>query len=143
MLDPRQFVGAWRLVSWEIREPDGTVWYPFGKDAIGYLLYTADGHMAAEIMDSDRRQSDPNFPREAASAQTLPEEDRARAYDTYLSYCGTYTVEADRVVHHVKAGLIPSWTGTDQVRPCRFEGGRLVIGVGHQVLTWERAVPHE
>ncbi len=138
-----RFIGTWRLVSWEIRDPDGTVRHPYGKNAVGYLIYTADGHMAAEIMDPDRRQSDPDFPLEAAAAQTLPEADRARAYDTYLSYCGTYTVEADRVVHHVKAGLVPSWTGSDQVRPCRFEGGRLVIGVGNQALTWERAVEHE
>ena len=138
-----RFIGTWRLVSWEIREPGGAVRHPFGKNTVGYLIYTADGHMSAEIMDPDRRQSDPDFPLETAAAQTLPEADRARAYDTYLSYCGTYTVEADRVVHHVKAGLIPSWTGSNQPRPCRFEGGRLIIGVGENTLIWERAVKDE
>ena len=123
-------------------QPDGTIHYLYGKDVIGYLIYTADGYMAAEIMDPDRRQSDPDFPHEFAAAQTLPESDRARAYSTYVSYCGTYTVESDRVIHHVKAGLIPSWTGSDEVRPFHFDQGRLIIGEGHYKLTWERAVPH-
>ena len=95
--------------------------------------------MSAEIMAADRRQSDPNYPLEAASGQTLPDPDRAAAYSTYISYCGTYTVEGDNVVHHVKAGLIPSWTGSDQVRRFRFEGGRLIISPGNQKLVWERA----
>ncbi len=48
----------------------------------------------------------------------------------------------DTVIHHVKAGLIPSWTGTDQVRPFRFDQGRLIIEPGNHKLTWERAVKH-
>ncbi len=133
-------VGTWKLVSWEVTQPNSTIHYPYGKDVIGYLTYTADGYMSAEIMDPDRQQSDPNFRLETATAQTLPDADRARAYSSYLSYCGTYTVEGGVVTHHVKAGLIPSWTGSEQVRPYRFEHGRLIIEVGHQRLTWERAM---
>lgn len=138
MAESNPFIGTWKLVSWEVTQPDGTIRCPFGKDVMGYLTYTADGYMSAEIMDPDRRQSDPDFPLENAAAQTLPDPDRARAYSTYLSYCGTYTVEGDTVTHHVLAGLIPSWTGSDQHRPFRFDQGRLVIGVGSQKLTWER-----
>jgi hypothetical protein len=140
--DVNLFVGTWKLVSWEITQPDGTIRYPYGKEVVGYLIYTADGHMAAEIMDPDRQQSDPGFPLEMATAQTLPDADRARAYSTYLSYCGTYTVEGNTVIHHVKAGLVPSWTGSEQPRPFRFEDGYLVIQPGHQKLIWERAVRH-
>ena len=140
MTNPNPFVGTWKLVSWEITQPDGTIHYLYGKEVVGYLIYTADGYMSAQIMDPDRQQSDPSFPLEAAEAQTLPDPDRARAYSTYLSYCGTYTVEGDRVTHHVKAGLIPSWTGSDQRRRFRFDLGRLIIGSGKHKLTWERAV---
>ena len=143
MKDPSPFVGTWKLASWEVRQPDGTVHYLYGRNVVGYLIYTADGYMSAEIMDPDRQQSDPDFPLEVAGAQTLGDEDRARAYGTYLSYCGTYTVEGDTVTHHVKAGLIPSWTGSEQRRQCRFEQGRLIIGRGPHELTWERAVEHD
>ena len=142
MADSNAFVGTWKLVSWEVAQPDGTIHYLYGKDVVGYLIYTADGYMSAEIMDPDRQQSDPSFPLEIAAAQTLPDPDRARAYSTSLSYCGTYTVEGNTVTHHVKAGLIPSWTGSDQRRRFRFELGRLIIGSGKHKLTWERAVKH-
>jgi len=142
MTDSNPFVGTWKLISWEVRQPDGTIHYPYGKDVVGYLIYTADGYMSAEIMDPDRQQSDPNFPLESAAAQTLSESDRVRAYSTYLSYCGTYTVEGNTVTHHVKAGLIPSWTGSEQARPFKFDRGRLIIEVGTQKLTWERAASY-
>ncbi|MGC9194126.1 MAG: lipocalin-like domain-containing protein [Syntrophobacteraceae bacterium] len=136
------FVGAWRLICWEIELFDGTVVYPYGKDVVGYLIYTADGHMSAQIMDSDRRQSDPDFPLESAAAQSLCEPDRARAYTTYLSYCGTYRVEGDSVIHHVKAALIPSWTGSEQVRRFKFDKGCLILKSGAHTLRWERAGEH-
>lgn len=142
MADRSPFVGVWKLVSWEVAQPDGAIQYLFGRNVVGYLMYTADGYMSAQIMDPDRRQSDPNFPLENAGAQTLSDPDRARAYTTYLAYCGSYTVEADRVVHHVKAALIPSWTGSEQARPFRFDDGLLVIGAGAHKLTWRRAVEH-
>jgi len=142
MTSLNHFVGTWKLVSWKVIQPDGTIHYPYGKDAVGYLIYTADGYMSAEIMNHDRKQSDPSFPLEIAAAQTLPDPDRACAYSTYLSYCGTYTLKGDTVIHHVKAGLIPSWTGSEQVRHFKFEHGCLIIESGSQKLTWERAVRH-
>ncbi len=142
MTDSNPFVGTWKLISWEVTQPDGTIHYPYGKDVVGYLIYTADGYMSAEIMNPERQQSDPDFPLENAAAQTLADPDRARAYSTYLSYCGTYTVEENTVTHHVKAGLIPSWTGSEQLRHFTFDRGSLIIGVCNQKLIWERAVKH-
>lgn len=141
MANPTSLVGTWRLRSWTIARPDGTLHHPYGQNVVGYLTYTTDGTMSAEIMDPDRLQSDPHFPLQPASDQTLSAPDRARAYSTYLSYCGTFTVEGDVVTHHVKAGLVPAWTGSDQVRHFRLENGTLVIASGGQTLVWERAVP--
>ncbi len=141
MEETNPLVGTWRLVSWQVMQSDGTVSRAFGPEAVGYLIYSADGYMSAQIMDSDRQQSDPSFPQEDATSQTLPEADRARAYDTYLAYSGPYTVSGHTVIHHVSAGLTPGWTGSEQVRTFRFEGDHLILGAGRHVLTWERAVP--
>ena len=135
-------VGAWKLVSWELMQPDGTVQHLYGRNVVGYLLYTADGYMSAEIMHPDRQQSNPRVGMEPPMAQTLSDRDRVGAYNTYLSYCGPYTVKGGTVIHHVKAGLIPGWVGTDQVRPFSIEGGRLVIAPGGHKLTWERVDRH-
>jgi len=142
MSDSNPFVGTWKLVSWEVTQPDGTIHDPYGKNVVGYLTYTADGYMSAEIMDPNRRQSNPKFPLEMAATQTLSDPDRARAYSTYLSYCGTYTMEGDTVIHHVRAGLIPSWTGSEQVRHFKFDHNRLILEGGNQKLIWERAVKY-
>ena len=140
MTDANPFVGTWKLIAWEVTLPDGTLQYPYGQDAVGYLIHTADGYMSAQLMDTDRQQSDPHVPLEPAAAQSLSEPDRARAYSTYLAYCGTYRVEGNTLIHHVIAGLIPSWTDTDQRRPFQFVQDRLIIQLGNQKLTWERAV---
>jgi hypothetical protein len=142
MSQSHPFIGTWRLVSWEIEQPDGTLGHPYGRHPIGFLMYTADGYMSAHIMDPDRRQSDPRHPLETAPAQTLSEADRARAYSTCVAYCGTWRVEGETLIHQVLTALIPSWTGSDQVRHFRLEAGRLIIASGGQRLVWERAPGH-
>lgn len=47
-------VGTWRLVSWRRLAADGSVGYPFGTDALGWLVYTADGFMAATVARARR-----------------------------------------------------------------------------------------
>lgn len=138
MATPSDLVGTWTLQAWTIAQPDGTVVHPYGEGAVGFLIYTADGYMSAQIMDPDRQQGDAQEP---TADQSLSEPDGARAYSTYLAYCGTFTLEGHVLTHHVKAGLEPGWTGSDQVRPFRFEDGRLVIAAGAHTLVWERAVP--
>jgi Lipocalin-like domain len=36
-------------------------------------------------------------------------------FDTMFAYSGAYTVESDRVVHHVDLSWNEAWSGTDQV----------------------------
>ena len=50
------FVGTWSLVSWTQTSQDGETEHPFGKDAVGRILYSGDGYMAAHLM---RRQRTP------------------------------------------------------------------------------------
>ena len=144
MENTNPFIGTWKLISWENTDSDGVVTYTYGKYPVGYLIYTEDGFMAAEIMDPNRQQHDPDLPLQAAFAQTLPEHDRVAAYSTYLSYCGTYSysIEDGMMIHHVKAGLIPSWAGNDQSRQFKLENSKLYLGGKGAELIWERAVRH-
>jgi Lipocalin-like domain len=137
------FVGAWRLVSFESRDGEGRVHRPLGEDVVGQLLYDAHGNMSAILMRPDR----PRFASEDLQRGTDAEV-RA-AFDGFLAYFGTYTVDAAKatVAHHVRAAAYPNWVGGDQVRHYRFEGPRLVLStpalqVGGRPLTstlvWER-----
>ena len=38
-----RLVGAWTLVEWSERRPDGGKAFPLGADAIGQIIYSADG----------------------------------------------------------------------------------------------------
>ena len=49
-----QLVGTWALVSFVASADDGSISYPFGDDAAGYLTYTADGHVSAQLMRTGR-----------------------------------------------------------------------------------------
>ena len=53
----KQLLGSWKLISWEEKDPGtGKVTYTCGKNAIGRIMYDADGRMAAQIMNPDRRK---------------------------------------------------------------------------------------
>jgi hypothetical protein len=113
--------GVWRLVSCESERADGTVTYPYGEDALGYLIYAESGHMAVTIMSAHR----PRFHVEDLRGGTTAE--KAAAFDAHISYTGTYDVRGDAVVHHVEAGSFPNWTGADLVRRMVREGRRLTL----------------
>src|SRR5262249_3870511 len=44
-----KFIGTWKLVSYESRGANGAVTYPFGQDAVGYIMYDGAGHMAVQF----------------------------------------------------------------------------------------------
>jgi hypothetical protein len=47
-------IGTWRLVSFDVRDEGGRITHPFGRDAVGFITYTADGHMAVQFGRADR-----------------------------------------------------------------------------------------
>jgi hypothetical protein len=114
-------VGTWKLVSCEYRRSNGDVSYPWGSDAEGYIMYSEDGHMSVVIMSANRS----GFTSD--DIKTASVEEKGAAYDGYLSYCGTYDFQGDRVIHKVQLSLFPNWTGTDLVRFVKFEGNRLIL----------------
>jgi hypothetical protein len=133
------FIGSWSLVSWIRTNSDGQDEYPYGEDAVGCIMYTADGRMAAHLMR--RRRA---LLRSENSRDTTPDE-RAAAFLDYFSYCGPYTVQpvAQTVTHHVEASSSPNWVGTDQVREFRFSGDLLTLRANRKDgsksrLVWKR-----
>jgi hypothetical protein len=115
------FVGAWRLLSFEIRTSSGEVSYPFGKNAVGLLLYSQEGYMAVSLMRGDRAHF------EASDISSASLEEKLGALESYNSYCGRYEVKDDRIVHHVELSLFPNWVGEPQERYFEFAGDRLTL----------------
>ena len=114
-------VGTWRLLSWETRSADGEISYPLGRDAVGIIVYTDDGYMFVAIMRPDRE------PFAAGDLLAGSGEEKARAAESYVSYCGRYEYQSDSVIHHVELSLFPNWSGVDQERLVEVTGNRLTL----------------
>lgn len=135
------FVGTWRLISWEYRSADGQVSNPFGQDFVGYIMYSEGGYMSVAIMSANR----PKFASGDLWGGTT--EEKVAAADTYVSYCGKYEVQGDKVIHYIDVSFFPNWSGVNQIRFFEFEGDRLslstppflVAGIQQTAhLIWER-----
>ena len=137
------FIGAWRLVSWEARAGD-EVTFPFGKDASGLLIYTATGQMSVFLSQWNRTP----FARSEAKAGA--DEEKVAAFDSCFAYAGTFEVADGRVTHRLTHCTFPNWIGTEQVRFVRLSGDRLVLETpplpssdrqAVSRLVWERIKP--
>jgi hypothetical protein len=128
-------VGGWRLVSWENRAADGQVTYPMGTDALGALLYTADGRFSITIS----RRGRAGFAAGDLLGGTIVEQ--ARAMEDFVAYAGRYSFHGDRVVHHVELSLFPNWVGSDQERWVELAGDRLTLSASPLLLAGKQQVP--
>lgn len=54
-LTKSELVGAYRLLYGRIERTAGTIEYPYGEDATGYLLYLDHDRVSWHIMVADRR----------------------------------------------------------------------------------------
>jgi hypothetical protein len=113
-------VGVWKVISYVSRDEEtGVETKPWGENPQGLLMYTADGYMSG-VGTADGRTAP------AGAGEKLTEE-RAKLFASMTAYAGRYTVESDRVIHHVDVAWNPAWVGTDQVRYVSFEGNTIHI----------------
>jgi len=137
-------VGTWKLKSY-VREvaATGERYNERGEHPNGYLSYSADGRMYAIITWENRIT-----PRDIVPT----DEERIKLFSTMISYAGTYTFDAEKVVHHVDISWNQNWTGTDQVRFYKLDGNTLTITSalaknftdgreGRSILVWEKLKP--
>ena len=98
--------GSWRLEA-------------FGAKPGGMFVFTADGHASLTLMRN---------PPKADAAVSDPDPD-ACVPTWYCSYYGTYSVDWSKPAWtiHVEGANIPSFIGTDQTRPFKIEGDKLVL----------------
>src|SRR5215216_2045648 len=132
---PDALVGGWRLVSWENRAADGQITYPMGSDALGYLLYTADGRFSVTIS----RRGRAGFA--AGDLLSGTTEEQARAVEGFVAYAGRYSFPGDRVIHHVELSLFPNWVGSDQERWVELAENRLILRASPLLLAGQVQVP--
>jgi len=136
--DCAPFLGAWKLLSYELLLASGGVEKPMGDHPLGRLLYLESGQMSVHVANSGLDPLANADPRDAT-----PEE-AGRAWHNYVGYWGTFTVDAQagEVIHAVEGAWFPNWSGQNQVRHYRFSDRALTLeadGPGwHATLIWRR-----
>ena len=134
-------LGAWKLKS-IVREllPSGEKHSLLGEHPSGYTSYSPDGRMFT-IITADKRLT----PHDVAPT----DEERVKLHRTMIAYAGTYSVEGEKVTHHVDISWNQAWNGTDLIRFYKLEGNTLTIKTvpaksaidgrqGQVVLVWEK-----
>ena len=128
------FIGTWRLVSYLAIDSSGRAYPCWDDHPLGQLVYTADGHMSAQVYDA--RRSPLGVDPESASAESV-----RPLYVGSAAYFGTYSVDTvtQRVTHIVQGAWLPDWIGSRLERSYRFVGDdQLELSVPGFALLWQR-----
>jgi hypothetical protein len=110
-------IGTWKMVSWIVEDLEtGAKQDALGPDPFGMITYSADGRVMVLVLKRDRQ----------TPADLVPtNEEKIALYDSMFAYAGTFTVDQEKVVHHIDMSWNQIWTGTHQIRFCDLRDGVL------------------
>jgi hypothetical protein len=109
-------LGSWKMTSWVTRDVATDERHDaLGQNPRGTVVYTPE--RVTFLITRDNRKRPEKLP--------PSDEEKIALFDTLFAYSGSYTVESDRVIHHVDLSWNEAWSGTDQVRFCAVDGDTL------------------
>jgi Lipocalin-like domain len=117
-------VGTWKLVSASSAMSGGDRDAPYGPNPAGFLTYTEDGRVSVLISYSGRKRL--SVLSGGGGSHALMEE-QAEAFKTFLAYAGRYTLDGDKVTHHIEVSSIQNYVNKDMTRKVRFEGRQIIL----------------
>ena len=135
-------IGAWKLEEYYIEDNNkpGEKFYPLGKEATGFILYTPDGYVSAQMMAAGR----PHYASKRLHTGTI--EEMSQAAKGYMAYSGQYEVDesTNTCYHHMQVSMNPTWEGQTQKRFVEMVGDIIKITNENNkaVLVWRRAEDH-
>ena len=116
------FIGTWALQSWNGVFASGGSVQPYGDAPWGYIIYTADGYMSAQIQGNGG---------EGVTGTGL-----------FLAYGGPFSLAGEAVTHHVRVASWERMVGSEQRREAKISGRNLTLsatadGVVH-TIQWQK-----
>ena len=143
-----QLVGVWALVSYIDEKPGIQDAHPCGPEPEGFLIYTADGFVSAQLMRPGR------LPFSSSGWHHGTPQGYQASGSGYIAYCGRYDVDEEKetVTHIPSVALLPNLIQGRQHRTIDLQGDRLVLRAGgapvaggvHVTsrLEWKRITPN-
>ena len=145
---PAGLVGTWELVSRNDRDSTGRILSEttLGAAPIGYLIYDAAGHVAAQLSARDRSGL------VCDSTGLSPDPNNNANIGGYSAYFGRYQVDAKAgtVTHVLEGAMSPADSGKHLRRRFRLVGDTLTIqfepstpegGRRTRTFVWHRVSP--
>jgi hypothetical protein len=133
-------IGTWRFVgATQVDQDTGKTSALYGSHPVGYLQYSPGGHLVVFLSAGELVKAKPPY----------TDADQIAIYAAMAGYAGTYSVQGNKVTHHIIAAWRPDWVGADQIRYVTLNGIKLSIKTqqnvsnltGHKIVTtlnWER-----
>ena len=140
-----QLTGVWTLVSYAQQQPGNEDTHPFGPKPEGFLIYTSDGFVSAQLMKPGR-----SLFRSTDWLAGTSEEYRESG-SGYIAYCGVFEVDEEKetVTHIPSVALLPNLMQRKQVRSLTLTGEILTLRTANastangafvtSVLDWKKA----
>jgi hypothetical protein len=136
----KELIGTWELVDY-IYSVDGKESKPLGDKPTGFLMYTNDGYVSAQMMKANR----PAY--ESKDLHTGSKEEMAEAAHGYVAYAGKFEIlDYDQesntvtVTHSMAVSMNPTWLGNTQKRYATYKDGLLTIhaDVNEAKIVWRK-----
>jgi hypothetical protein len=115
MATTSDFIGTWRVTSFQEWSPDGREHHPIGKTPAGFAIFDTAGRFFFQLSKSTA---------EGAS----PEE----VANSFMAYFGRFSVRGDMLSLAAESGNSPDDVGTTQTRTITLDGDTLTIGIPGQ-----------
>jgi hypothetical protein len=129
-----QFIGTWKLIECFETDSKGNISYPWGQDALGYIIYTVERIMAVQIMRKNRN----------LFKQDAPLHEREVFLKDYNAYFGTFEIDEtnETIIHTIQGHLNPNLIGKKNVRTYKFYDNKLSLTAQNKTtqekLLWQR-----
>jgi hypothetical protein len=128
LADGNRLISTWKLQSFVLTTTTGERFAAFGQHPTGYLSYSPDGRMYAIATADDRI-----MPHDIV----VTDDERVKLRRTMFVYAGTYSVEPDRMIHHVDILWNRVWNGTNPVRFYKLTGDTLTITTARGISSYD------
>jgi hypothetical protein len=115
-----EFYGTYQLVNASVKYLDTGEIVPDvnGKHPKGFAMYGKDGRFMVMITDDGRPKPE--------STAKMTDEQRINLFRTMLAYGGTYTLDGNRIDHHVDICWDEVRCGTTVTRDISKDGDKLI-----------------
>ncbi|MCE0963297.1 lipocalin-like domain-containing protein [Pseudomonas putida] len=132
-----KLIGTWVLETYTEYPVDGSApIHPFGEHPEGFIIYSADGYMSAQLSMPNRASFSSGDWFEGTDAEY-----RSLGL-SYISYSGPFDVyeHSGELTHTIAVSMFPNWIGQVQPRTANLVGDILELGNTSQYRSSGRAV---